>query len=268
MPGMMDKKEPLIRMVNICKSFGTVQALKGVGLVLYHNEVAGLVGDNGAGKSTLMKILTGAYLPTSGEIYIEGEEVHFTHPHQSRERGIEMVYQDMALAGNLDIPGNIFLGRELKKSLFGTPIQILDRKIMEDESQKVLDQLKIKVKSLSARVSTLSGGQQKAVAIGRSIFRKARVIIMDEPTAALSPNAVSKLLDLIMRIKKAGGVSIIFISHRLQDIFLVGDRVMVLREGKMVGDKKIVETTPEEVANLMVGTDLIRNQGQVNLNLE
>lgn len=264
----MEKKEPLVRMAGICKSFGTVQALKGVDLVLYKNEVAGLVGDNGAGKSTLMKILTGAYLPTSGKIYIEGEEVHFTHPHQSRERGIEMVYQDMALAGNIDIPGNIFLGRELKKNLFSTPIQILDRKRMEEESQKVLDQLKIKVESLRARVSTLSGGQQKAVAIGRSIFRKARVIIMDEPTAALSPTAVSKLLDLIMRIKKAGGVSIIFISHRLQDIFLVGDRVMVLRDGKMVGDKKIAETTPEEVANLMVGTDLIKNQGQVSLNME
>ncbi|GAB4114680.1 MAG: ATP-binding cassette domain-containing protein [Candidatus Caldatribacteriota bacterium] len=265
---MKDKKEPLVRMVDICKSFGTVQALKGVNLVLYYNEVVGLVGDNGAGKSTLMKILTGAHLPTSGKIYIDGEEVHFTHPHQSREKGIEMVYQDMALAGNIDIPGNIFLGRELKKNLFGTPLQILDREKMEDASRKVLDQLKIRVDSLRTRVNNLSGGQQKAVAIGRSIFRKARIIIMDEPTAALSPTAVSKLLDLIMRIKKTGGVSIIFISHRLQDIFLVGDRVMVLREGKMVGDKKIKETTPEEVANLMVGADLIRNQSQVNLNLE
>lgn len=255
----MEKNEPLVKMISICKSFGTVEALKGVDLVLYQNEVAGLVGDNGAGKSTLMKVLTGALFPTSGEIYIEGEKVHFTHPHQSRDKGIEMIYQDMALAGNIDVPGNIFLGRELKRNLFGTPLQILDRKKMEEESQKVLAQLKIKVSSLKTRVSNLSGGQQKAVAIGRSISRKAKVIIMDEPTAALSPKAVSKLLDLIRRIKDAGGVSIIFISHRLQDIFLVGDRVMILREGKMVGDKKIKETTPEEVANLMVGADLIKN---------
>lgn len=255
----MEKNEPLVKMISICKSFGTVEALKGVDLVLYQNEVAGLVGDNGAGKSTLMKVLTGALIPTSGEIYIEGEKVHFTHPHQSRDKGIEMIYQDMALAGNIDVPGNIFLGRELKRNLFGTPLQILDQKKMEEESQKVLDQLKIKVSSLKSRVSNLSGGQQKAVAIGRSISRKAKVIIMDEPTAALSPKAVSKLLDLIRRIKDAGGVSIIFISHRLQDIFLVGDRVMILREGKMVGDKKIKETTPEEVANLMVGADLIKN---------
>jgi len=255
----MEKNEPLVKMISICKSFGTVEALKGVDLVLYQNEVAGLVGDNGAGKSTLMKVLTGALFPTSGEIYIEGEKVHFTHPHQSRDKGIEMIYQDMALAGNIDVPGNIFLGRELKRNLFGTPLQILDQKKMEEESQKVLDQLKIKVSSLKSRVSNLSGGQQKAVAIGRSISRKAKVIIMDEPTAALSPKAVSKLLDLIRRIKDAGGVSIIFISHRLQDIFLVGDRVMILREGKMVGEKKIKKTTPEEVANLMVGADLIKN---------
>lgn len=253
------KREPLIKMVGISKSFGTVQALKNVNLELNYNEVAGLVGDNGAGKSTLMKILTGAYTPDEGEIFVEGKRVNFTHPSQSRNMGIEMVYQDMALAGNIDVAGNIFLGREPKKSILGTPIKIMDRKKMEKESSETLDELKIKVSSLKMKVKFLSGGQQKAVAIGRSISRKAKVIIMDEPTAALGPRAVSRLLELIKHIKESG-ISIIFISHRLQDIFMVGDQVIVLREGERVGYKRISDTAPKEIASLMVGADLIKSQ--------
>ena len=253
------KREPLIKMVGISKSFGTVQALKNVNLELNYNEIAGLVGDNGAGKSTLMKILTGAYTPDEGEIFVEGKRVNFTHPSQSRDMGIEMVYQDMALAENIDVAGNIFLGREPKKPILGTAIKIMDRKKMEKESSKTLDELKIKVSSLKKKVKFLSGGQQKAVAIGRSISRKAKVIIMDEPTAALGPRAVSRLLELIKHIRESG-ISIIFISHRLQDIFMVGDKVLVLREGERVGYKGVSDTTPEEIANLMVGADLIKSQ--------
>lgn len=250
------KNEPLIKMIGVSKSFGAVQALNKVDLELNYNEVLGLVGDNAAGKSTLMKILTGAYSRDEGEVFFEGEKVNFIHPMESRARGIEMVYQDLALAENIDVAGNIFLGEEPKKTIFG-PIKIMDRQKMEKESWGVLKRLKIRIDSVRTKVKVLSGGQQKAVAIGKTISHKSKVIIMDEPTAALGTKAVSLLLDLVKRIREEG-ISIIFISHRLQDIFSVGDRVMVLREGQVVGDKKISETTPDEIANLMVGADLIK----------
>lgn len=250
------KNEPLIKMVGVSKFFGAVQALNKVDLELNYNEVLGLVGDNAAGKSTLMKILTGAYSRDEGEIFLEGEKVNFIHPMESRARGIEMVYQDLALAENIDVAGNIFLGEEPRKTIFG-PIKIMDREKMEKESWDILKRLKIRIGSVRTQVKLLSGGQQKAVAIGKTISHRSKAIIMDEPTAALGTKAVSRLLDLVKRIKEEG-ISIIFISHRLQDIFSVGDRVVVLREGQVVGNKEISETAPDEVANLMVGADLIK----------
>jgi len=250
------KKQPLIEVAGISKFFGAVQALKKVDLRVGYNEVLGLVGDNAAGKSTLMKVLTGAYIRDEGEVFLEGEKVNFTHPRESRARGIEMVYQDLALVNNIDIAGNIFLGEEPKRTIFG-PIKIMDRRKMEAESEGILRKLKIGVRSVKTKVGILSGGQQKAVAIGKSFSHKAKLIIMDEPTAALGVRAVNKLLDLVRQIKEEG-ISVIFISHRLQDIFSIGDRITVLREGHVVGDKKISETTPDEIANLMVGADLIK----------
>jgi len=239
-------------MRGIYKSFGPVQALRGVDLTLGYNEVLGLVGDNAAGKSTLMKVLTGAYQADAGEIFFEGQPVRFASPYESRMRGIEMVYQDFALAGNLSIVENVFLGREETRPYLGGLLHLIDEEKMARETQRLLDRLKIEVKSVRLRVENLSGGQRQAVAIGRATAFDAKVIIMDEPTASLAVKEVGKVLDLIESLKEHN-VSVIIISHRLQDIFQVSDRVMVLRQGRKVGDLPIHQTSMDEVVALIVG---------------
>jgi len=250
----MTENTPLVEMRNIKKSFGAVQALRGVDLVLHHNEVLGLVGDNAAGKSTLMKILSGAYLADEGEIFIEGRKVHITKPEDSRRLGIEMVYQDFALANNLDVASNVFLGREAVRWRLG-PIRVMDKRYMEDQAQRLIERLRIDVESVRLKVENLSGGQRQAVAIARATAFNAKVIIMDEPTAALSVAAIGKVLDLIQELK-AQGCSIILISHRLEDIHRVGDRVMVLRHGRKVADRPVsgdIHEFREQVVAYMVG---------------
>ena len=242
----------LLEMRNIHKSFGPVQALRGVDLALKYREVLGLVGDNGAGKSTLMKILTGAYHPDQGEIFFEGRPVRFASPHESRLAGIEMVYQDLALAGNLSVTANIFMGREKTRPVLGRFLHLLDERGMETETRRLLHRLRIEIPSVRQRVENLSGGQRQAIAIGRAMAFNARVVIMDEPTAALAVREVGKVLDLIANLKHQG-VSVILISHRLQDIFQVCDRVIVLRQGIKVGDLAIAETSMDEVVALIVG---------------
>lgn len=245
---------PIVEMRNIKKSFGAVQALRGVDLALAHNEVLGLVGDNAAGKSTLMKVLSGAYIPDEGEIYIEGRRAHITGPDDARRLGIEMVYQDFMLANNLDVAANIFLGREKVRWALG-PIRVMDKRTMELQAQQLLQRLNINVSSVRLRVEHLSGGQRQAVAIGRATAFNAKVIIMDEPTAALSVSAIGQVLDLIRELK-AQGTSIIIISHRLEDIHEVGDRVIVLRHGRKVADFPVagdVQTFRERVVSYMVG---------------
>jgi ABC-type sugar transport system ATPase subunit len=218
-------------MRSIVKNFGPVRALRGVDLRLERHEVLGLVGDNGAGKSTLMKVLTGVHQPDAGQIFFEGQQVHFPSPHDSRAIGIEMVYQDLALAGNLSVDNNIYLGQEMTRSYLGGLIKMLDHKGMAREAVRLLERLRIDIKSVDYRVETLSGGQRQAVAIGRSAGFEATVVIMDEPTAALAVKEVGKVLDLIHGLKDHD-VSVILISHRLQDIFAVCDRIMVLRQGQ------------------------------------
>lgn len=245
---------PIVEMRNIKKSFGAVQALRGVDLTLMHNEVLGLVGDNAAGKSTLMKVLSGAYIPDEGEIYLEGQRVHITGPDDARRLGIEMVYQDFMLANNLDVAANIFLGREVVRWALG-PIRVMDKRAMELQSQQLLRRLNINVSSVRLKVEHLSGGQRQAVAIGRATAFNAKVIIMDEPTAALSVSAIGQVLDLIRELK-AQGASIIIISHRLEDIHEVGDRVVVLRHGRKVADYPVtgdVQSFRERVVSYMVG---------------
>lgn len=245
---------PIVEMRNIKKSFGAVQALRGVDLVLQYNEVLGLVGDNAAGKSTLMKVLSGAYIPDDGEIFIEGQKVHLTKPEDSRRLGIEMVYQDFALTNNLDVAANIFLGREAVRWQLG-PIRIMDRPFMEEQAWQVMDNLKIDIDSVRLKVQNLSGGQRQAVAIGRATAFNAKVIIMDEPTAALSVSAIQQVLDLVAELK-AQGCSIIIISHRLEDIYQVGDRVIVLRHGRKVADYPIagdIHEFREQIVAYMIG---------------
>lgn len=250
----MAEATPIIEMRNIKKSFGAVQALRGVDLALRHGEVLGLVGDNAAGKSTLMKVLSGAYIPETGEIFIDGHKAHITKPDEARRLGIEMVYQDFALADNLDVAANVFLGREAVRWRIG-PIRIMDKPYMEGWSRQVLDNLKIEISSVRLRVKNLSGGQRQAVAIGRATAFNAKVIIMDEPTAALSVAAIGQVLDLI-RTLKAQGCSIIVISHRLEDIYAVGDRVVVLRQGRKVADRPVagdLHEFREQIVAYMIG---------------
>ncbi len=243
---------PVVEMRGIVKNFGPVQALRGVTLRLARNEVLGLVGDNGAGKSTLMKVLTGVYRPDAGQIFFEGQPVQFSSPYDSRMNGIEMVYQDLALAGNLSVDDNIFLGREKTRNYLGGLFRVLDHKGMAKEAVKLLERLKIDIKSVDFRVETMSGGQRQAVAIARSAGFDAKVVIMDEPTAALAVKEVSKVLDLIDGLKHHD-VSVILISHRLQDIFAVSDRIMVLRQGQVVGNLPKSETNMDQIVALITG---------------
>jgi ABC-type sugar transport system ATPase subunit len=241
-------------MEGIVKRFGAVEALKGVDLELWPREVLGLVGDNGAGKSTLMKVLTGVHRPDGGRILFEGHPVHFRDPHDSRALGIEMIYQDLALVPSLDVVANVFLGREKVKSHFGGLVRKLDERQMEAATWDVVRRLKINMDSVRKPVSLFSGGQQQAVAIGRAMSFNARVIVMDEPTANLAVREVGKVLDLIRELRERN-VSVILISHRLQDIFAVADRVMVLLGGRSVGVRRVAETTMDEVVRLIVGAN-------------
>jgi len=236
---------PIVQMRDINKSFGAIKALDGVNFHLMPGEILGLVGDNSAGKSTLMKVLSGAYTRDSGEIFLGGAEVHFHSPHDSRARGIEMIYQDFALCGNMDVASNMFLGRWPKKGLF------VDKKRMEKEAGEILSRLKVDVSSVRLKVESLSGGRQQSVAIARAISFNPKVIILDEPTANLSVTATKRLLETMLELKNQG-VAQVIISHRLQDIFAVGDRVMVLKRGQNAGERVIKETNENEILRLIV----------------
>jgi len=250
----MAQDTPVVEMRGIKKNFGAVQALRGVDLVLHRNEVLGLVGDNAAGKSTLMKVLSGAYIPDEGEIFIDGNKIHLANPMDARRLGIEMVYQDFALANNLDVASNVFLGREAVSSRLG-PIAILNKHYMEVETQRLLGRLKIDISSVRLKVERLSGGQRQSVAISRATAFDPKVTIMDEPTAALSVAAIEKVLALVRELK-AQGSSIIIISHRLEDIYQVSDRLIVLRQGRKVSDSPIgkdLHEFRERVVAYMIG---------------
>jgi simple sugar transport system ATP-binding protein len=248
----MASQKPIVRMEAIHKYFGPVRALQGVNLRLHRREVLGLVGDNGAGKSTLMKVLTGVYQPDQGQIYLEGETTRFQSPHDSRAAGIEMVYQDLALAGNLNVTGNIFLGQELTQKHLGGLFRFLNHQQMANKAAHLLERLKIDIRSVEYQVETLSGGQRQAVAIARCMGFNAQVVIMDEPTAALAVKEVGKVLELIRGLKELD-VGVILISHRMQDIFEVCDRIMVLRQGRVVGNLHRSQTHMDEVVALITG---------------
>jgi ABC-type sugar transport system ATPase subunit len=250
----MTEATAVVEMRSIRKNFAAVQALRGVDLALNHGEVLGLVGDNAAGKSTLMKVLSGAYIPDEGEILIEGRNAHMADPLHARRLGIEMVYQDLALANNLDVTSNVFLGRESVSAQLG-PFGVLDSRRMEQEAQRLLGRLKIDIPSVRLLVERLSGGQRQSVAIARAMAFNSKVIIMDEPTAALSVAAISKVLDLVRELK-AQGASIIIISHRLEDIYSVSDRLMVMRQGRKVRDCPVagsIDEFREGVVAYMIG---------------
>ncbi len=242
---------PLLEVRHLSKSFGAVQALKEVSMKIGAGEVVALAGDNGAGKTTLIKAISGVYAPSGGEILLDGQPVRFASPQEARDRGIETIYQDLALADNLTIGANIFLGREPMRRALGF-LPVLDRRKMAEAARETMALLDFHVSRMDAPVSNFSGGQRQAVAIGRAVYWNARVLIMDEPTAALGVPEQRKVISLIHQLK-AQGRGVIFISHNLQDIFAVADRIIVLRRGVEAGERRISETTHEEVVRLMVG---------------
>lgn len=242
---------PILEVRNLSKHFGAVRALSDFSMTVKAGEVVALAGDNGAGKSTLIKALSGVYRPSAGEIFLNGAPVHFATPQEARDKGIETIYQDLALADNLSIGANIFLGREPMRKAFGF-LPVLDRRKMAEAARATMALLDFHVSRLEAPVSNFSGGQRQAVAIGRAVYWDARILIMDEPTAALGVPEQRKVLSLIHQLK-AQGRGVIFISHNLQDIFAVSDRIIVLRRGVTAGARRIAETSHDEVVKLMIG---------------
>ncbi|TLU71697.1 ATP-binding cassette domain-containing protein [Lichenicoccus roseus] len=249
---MGDTAEPLLETRGLSKRFGGVHALERFDFQLAPGEVVALAGDNGAGKSTFTKIVSGVYLPSDGEILVGGRPVTFDGPQDARRQGIETIYQDLALADNLDIGANVFLGRELMTRFLFLPR--VDRRRMREEAAGALAVLDVHLDRLDRPVRALSGGQRQAVAIGRAIHFDARVIIMDEPTAALGVPEQRKVMDLIRNLR-AKGLGVIFISHNLADMFAVSDRIVVLRRGQLAGERRVGDTEPEEIVRLMVGRD-------------
>ncbi len=245
----------LIETKNITKRFGGLVAVDNMSFGVKEGEVVAVLGDNGAGKSTLIKMISGVYPSDGGSIYYNGEEAGIHTPMDALAVGIETIYQDLALAENLNVYSNIFLGREKTKKKFGL-FPVLDHEFMYDESAKILKKLDIKIPSLKNNVRTLSGGQRQAVAISRSIYWNAKVLIMDEPTAALGVAQQKQVLDLVNSLKDHG-LAIILISHQMRDVFEVADRIIVMRRGVKVGDLVKKETSTEEVVNLIVGSEMV-----------
>ncbi|MFN3266640.1 MAG: ATP-binding cassette domain-containing protein [Deinococcales bacterium] len=237
---------PLIEMNNISLRFGGNQALDNVSVNLRPGEVVGLLGHNGAGKSTLIKVLSGAYQADSGEIKISGQRVEIRNPQDSQKNGIETIYQTLALADNLDAVANVFLGREKVNGI------VLSEDEMEIEARKVLDRLRVKIPSLRVPVQNMSGGQRQTVAIARAVYFKAKVLIMDEPTAALGPEETAKVSELIAALK-AEGVGIFLISHDLHDVFDLADRCTVMKNGKVVGTVNTKDVDHDQVLGMIIG---------------
>ena len=237
---------PLVEMSHIRKAFGGVHAVEDVTIDLYPGEVVGIVGHNGAGKSTLIKMLSGAYQADSGKILINGQEVNIQNPRDARQYGIETIYQTLALADNLPAPANIFLGREVRGWLGA-----LDEEVMEQETRALLERLDLHLPSLRESVANLSGGQRQAVAISRAIYFDAKVLIMDEPTAALGPQETEKVGQLIQQLKREG-LGIFLISHDLHDVFDLSDRISVLRHGRLVDTVRVADVTKDEVLGMII----------------
>src|SRR5450631_1869109 len=240
---------PLLELKNVSKHFGAIHALNEVSLSLEPGEVVGLMGDNGAGKSTLVKIIAGNFRPTHGALQMEGRDLSMHRPVEARQHGIEIVHQDLALCDNLTAAANVFLGREIQKGI--GPFRVLDYAAMYRHAGRIFAELRSETRPRDL-VRQMSGGQRQAVAIARTRIADAKIVLMDEPTAAISVRQVAQVLDLIRRLRDSG-MAIILISHRMPDIFAVCDRVTVMRRGRKVADKPIAATSPEEVTGLITG---------------
>ncbi len=237
---------PLVELKNISLSFGGVRAVDNVSLDLYPGEVVGLLGHNGAGKSTLIKILAGAYQMDEGEIWIEGKKVNIQSPRDARRHNIETIYQTLALADNLDAPSNLFLGRELT-----TRFGLVDDAKMEAETRKIMARLNPNFKKISEPVSALSGGQRQSVAIARAVYFNAKILIMDEPTAALGVHESKMVADLIKELK-AQGLGIFLISHDTREMLDLCDRVSVMKNGTLIGTEKVGDVTEDDILSMII----------------
>ena len=242
------QRAPIMELRGISKRFGAVQALSDVNFEVYTGEVVGLVGDNGAGKSTLIKTISGVYQPDSGEYFFEGRRVSVTSPRDATALGIETVYQDLALCDNLDVVANLYLGREKAASGLG----VLDEVAMEQTAKRVIGELGIPIPSVRSQIGTMSGGQRQGVAVTRAVMWTARVVLLDEPTAALGVTQTRQVKDLIVRLRERG-LGVVVISHNLADVFDVSDRIIVLRLGRRVATFDTHAANPEQVVGAITG---------------
>src|SRR5260221_14618723 len=259
---MMADVRPILQVKDLYKHFGGLVAVDHVSLDIHPGEVVGLLGDNGAGKSTIIKMISGAYKPDSGQILLDGAAGSFATPLEARRRGIETIYQDLALCENLDAGANIFLGGERMRHQLGI-FRGLHRSYMLRESRQVLDQLDIRIPELRNPIRLLSGGQRQAVSIARAVYWDARLMIMDEPTAALGVPEQLKVLELIRTLRNRG-VPVILISHNMQDVFAVADRAIVMRRGSKAGEERITETNENEAMGLVVDDEFTREIKQIH----
>jgi ABC-type sugar transport system ATPase subunit len=246
---MTSQQAPYVAARGLSKRFAHVTALQDVDIDIYEGEILALVGDNGAGKSTLIKILSGVHQPDKGELMVAGQPTRLADPHQARQLGIATVFQNLALVDLRDVAANIFLGREPVKWRW-----FIDTPAMLREARKVLADLRVRIPSLSVEVGQLSGGQRQAIAIGRATSQNGRIIIMDEPTAALGVKESHKVLDLILRLR-AAGTGVVVISHNMRQVFSIADRIAVMRHGRQVGVRRRTETSPDEIVKMIVGVD-------------
>jgi simple sugar transport system ATP-binding protein len=239
----------VLELTNISKHFGAIQAVNDVSLSLEAGQVVGLMGDNGAGKSTLVKMIAGNFLPSQGTMRMDDKEIVLHRPVEARRHGIEIVHQDLALCNNLTAAANVFLGRELRRGV--GPFGILDYASMYRRAGEIFKELKSETRPRDL-VKQMSGGQRQAVAIARTMLSEAKMVLMDEPTAAISVRQVAEVLNLIRHLRDRG-IAVVLISHRMPDVFTVADRVIVMRRGRKVADKKIETSSPEEVTGLITG---------------
>jgi simple sugar transport system ATP-binding protein len=239
----------VLELTNISKHFGAIQAVNDVSFAIEPGEVVGLMGDNGAGKSTLVKMIAGNYRPSEGVMKMDGAELVLHKPVDARRHGIEIVHQDLALCDNLTAAANVFLGRELRRGV--GPLKVLDYASMYRRAGEIFKELKSETRPRDL-VKQMSGGQRQAVAIGRTMLSEAKIVLMDEPTAAISVRQVAEVLNLIRELR-GKGIAVVLISHRMPDVFDVADRVIVMRRGRKVADKKIARSSPEEVTGQITG---------------
>jgi len=246
-------KAAVLRVENVSKYFGAIEALVDVSLEIYPGEIVGLVGDNGAGKSTLVKCVSGVHKPSKGTIVVDGVQVEFNNPSDARSAGIETVYQHLGLVDELDVAGNLFLGREIvANNLVSRFFNFLDLKEMKRQAREALDSLHIKIPDPAAPVQSMSGGQRQAIAIGRTVFWGKKLLLLDEPTAALGVEEAEQVLSLLERLRDTG-LPMLIISHNMQHVYRIADRIAILRQGRKVADLRRSETTPQEIVGHITG---------------